>query len=269
MTGKLNKLFSRWERRGQSACLPPWEREEKPFQQLEQQRNFAQRTSEVLNADGMSLTIFCGGQSNVGVGLTGTWVGTASFYGSTDGLNFFALSLTPFASGTAVTTATANGNYFTNVKNLIAIRVTFTRTSGSLVVIMAAAIDSSWQDAFATAIQIANSSSTTSGTNTLTQAAQANRAWNLTFLEVSIAGLSFPGGVGQITVYDGAITGNVLYKAFLTQGVGSVGTVQKMNLPTGADGNPSVKGTPGNAMTIVLSGLSSQASVINTNFTAA
>lgn len=222
-------------------------------------------TREVLNADAMSLTIFCGGQSTVGIGLTGTWAGTASFYGSTDGLTFFALSVTPFASGTAVSTATANANYFTPVKNLIAIKVTFTRTSGSLQVNLAAAVDSSWQDAFLSQATIFNSSTVTSGTNTLTQASQANRAWALQECGISCAGPGWAGS-GRLTIYDGTVAGTVLWEEFIGSPpvVGSVGYVQKLTVPAGG-----IVNTPGNAMTIVLRGMGSSSSIINAKFSAA
>ena len=48
----------------------------------------AQITREVLDSTGMSLAIFCAGQSTVGIGITGSWVGTLSFYGSFDGVTF-------------------------------------------------------------------------------------------------------------------------------------------------------------------------------------
>ncbi len=224
----------------------------------------AQLTREVLNADGMSLTIFCGGQSNVGLGISGTWVGTVSFFGSNDGLTFFALSATPFASGTAVSTTTANGNWFTAVKNLMAIKVTFTRTSGSVQVNMAAAVDSSWQDAFLTQATIFNSSTVTSGTNTLTQAAQTNRAWVLQTLDVSCAGPGWSGS-GRVTVYDGTVAGTVLWEEFIGSPpvVGSVGYAQKVALPDGG-----VTNTPGNAMTVVLRGMGNSSSILNAKFSA-
>ena len=66
---------------------------------------------EVLNAAGMELPLFTGGMSKVGFGLSGTWTGTVTFLGSTDGINFVPLSVTPFGSGTAVQSATANGSW--------------------------------------------------------------------------------------------------------------------------------------------------------------
>lgn len=222
-------------------------------------------TKEILDSTGMSLTVFVGGSSNIGIGLTGTWVGTVSFFGSTDGINFSAISMTPFPSGTAVSSATANGNYFTPTLNYLAIKVVFTRTSGSLAISISSSVTGAWQEAFLAASSIANSSTVSSGANTLTQTAQANRAWKLTFCEVSFGG-SIIGSSQRIDIYDGTIAGTKLYTAFLSNNVGSVGSVQKINLPTDAAGNPSLVGTPGNAMTIVVSGSSLPQSVINTNF---
>lgn len=225
-------------------------------------------TKEILDATATSLTVFVGGSSNVGIGLTGTWVGTVPFYGSTDGINFLPISLTPFPGGTAVNSATGNGNFFTQTLNYLAIKVVFTRTSGSLAVSISSAITSAWQDAFLAPSTIANSSSVSSGANTLTQAAQANRAWKLTFCEVSFGG-NIVGSSQRIDIYDGTIAGTRLYTAFLNNNVGSVGSVQKINLPTDAAGNPALVGTPGNAMTIVVSGSNMPASIINSNFSCA
>lgn len=224
---------------------------------------------EALNADGMSLTIFCGDKSTVGIGVLGTWVGTLTFYGSVDGLIFFPLSATPFPSGTPVSSTTANGSWFADVKNLMAVKVVLMRTSGTAQVVLSAAVDGSWQDAFLTPIQIANSSAATSGVNTLTQASQANRSWNLTSCEVCFASPGIQGGAGRLTIYDGTVAGNILFEEMIMQPsvAGSVGWKQVISLPTNADGKQSLIGTLGNAMTIVLRGINGS-SIINTNFTA-
>ena len=221
-------------------------------------------TREVLNATGMSLSIFCAGQATVGIGVTGTWAGTLSFYGSTDGINFFALSVTPFASGTNVSTATANGNWFVNAQNLMVVKVEFTRTSGSATVIMSSSTDASWQNAFLTSAEQNNTSSATGGTNTMTQAAQANRAWNLKSLLVSVSGPTWPGGTMRLRVFDGTITGTALFSTFLTETGGSVGRYYDIDLPEGG-----ITNTPGNAMTIQLLGpTATNASEINASFSA-
>lgn len=225
----------------------------------------AQITREVLDATGMSLAIFCAGQSTVGIGLTGTWVGTASFYGSFDGVTFSALTVTPFASGTTVSSATANGNWYVNVQNYMVVKVVFTRTSGSLSVTVAAATDASWQDAFLTTAQIHNQSTVTSGRNTLTQSASTNRAWKLLALDVSIAGPPAPGGSVQLNIYDGTIAGTLLFSQYLTQDGGSVGRTYAVDIP-----DTGIVNTPGNAFTIDVFGtLSNQSSKINAKFSAA
>ena len=61
------------------------------------------RVTEALNATGMSVTIYCGGLSTVGINLAGTGVGTIYGWGAVDGVNFdIPLTLTPFASGSNV-----------------------------------------------------------------------------------------------------------------------------------------------------------------------
>ncbi len=230
------------------------------------------RVSEVLNADGMSLTIYVGGKSAVGINLAGSWVGTVRFYASIDGINFdIPLTMTPFPSGVGVTSATSNGNWFSPALNYVAIRAVFARTSGSVLVVLVAAADSSWQDAFLAASAINVSSAVASGNNTLTQAASTNRAWNLTSLEVSFAGPSFAGGSAKVTIYDGTVVGTVLFAEYIQQPSvgGSVGWKQVIDLPRGADGVQSVINTLGNAMTIVCSGLGSASSFLNAKFSAA
>lgn len=228
----------------------------------------AQLTYEILNADAMTLAVYCGGFANVGVNLAGTWVGTVFFEAATiDNPNvWIADQQTPFASGTKVSSATGNGSWFSSVQaNIVAKRVRFSRTSGSVQVNYGVANDSSWQDAYLTSIQRSNSSSVGSGTNTLTQAAQTNRAWKLTKLSAAFASPGLPGGAGRLTIYDGTITGNVLWEDYLRQPTvaGSIGWDQTFDLP--AEG---ITGTPGNALTIVLRGVNGS-SILNGQFTAA
>jgi hypothetical protein len=199
--------------------------------------------TEVLNADGMFLQIFCGGQSKVGIDLTGTWVGTVTFSGSVDGLNFIPINVTPFASGTGVNQVTANGTWESVVGNFTVIRATFSRTSGSAAVIMTASIDSSYQDAFITTSVRYPNSIATNATNTLTQAAQANRAWRLKTLKITTSSqpswLTSP----NVTINDGS---TALW-AFDLPPQGSSGIVYDIVLPS-----EGIIGSPGNAMSIVL-----------------
>ena len=206
----------------------------------------ATQIREVFTQSGMSLAIFTGGMSYVGIRLAGSWVGTLQFEASTDGLNFQVVSVTPFPGGTNVQTTTANGNWFFEVGNYVAFRVRQTTfTSGSVQVYIAASVDSSYQDAFLGASTVfVNHQST--GVNTLTQAAQANRAWTLQALEISTSGPSWDGGQAELTIYDGSASGTVLNKQYLEEASGSVGHRYDITLPAGG-----IVGTPGNAMTIV------------------
>lgn len=214
-------------------------------------------TREALSAVNMFVQLPCLGMSKVGVGVTGTFVGTLSFQGSFDGTNFVPLSVTPFASGTAVSTTTATGNWEVAVQNYMVIRVKFTaRTSGTAIVTMAGSADASYQDAFlADTTVYVSQSSTQNAVNTLTQAAQTNRAWRLASLIISITGqpawLTSP----NLQITDGA-GGAVLYAVDIPLS-GSSGQVFQVPLPVGDNittpgAARGVVNTPGNAMVVVI-----------------
>jgi hypothetical protein len=111
----------------------------------------------------------------------------------------------------------------------------------------------------------ANSLSNT-GTNTYTQAAATGVTWNLTSLEVSFAGPS-RGPNARLTIYDGTVAGTILYRCFLDQPTGSIGIVQKINLPQDAQGKVGLQAITGNAMTIVVDGFGANQSSLNMRFT--
>lgn len=222
------------------------------------------RTQQILTVDEQKVTIFTGDQSMVGVRLAGTWVGTVTFKASTDGINFATVSVTPFASGTDVQTATGNGNWFLQVGNYVAFQAHLTAyTSGSVEVYLSASTDASYQDAYLAPSSIFVSNESTS-TNTVTQAAQTNRAWRLVSLQISVSGLSWPGGSARVQIFDGAITATVLHGQFLSEVAvaGSVGRQYKIELPAAG-----ITGTPGNAMTVRLFGVGAAVtSIINAEF---
>jgi hypothetical protein len=206
------------------------------------------KISELLNATGMGLALFTGQQTRVGVGLSGTWTGTVAFNASTDGIIFNPVFMTPFASGTNVSSATANGNWFSDVKNYLAFQAVFTRTTGSVIVALSASQDSSYQDAFLTAPSIFQNSVATAATNTLTIAAQANRAWRLRTLYISVSATATWAGNPVVQIKDGT----TLLWAFdigTTAGTYSPG-LPADNLLTGRPGG--LYGTPGNAMSIAI-----------------
>lgn len=207
---------------------------------------------EGLNSTGMRLPLFTGGQSFAGFGIAGTWAGTLSFQFSTDGVNFNALSVQPFASGTTIQSTTANGNWFVPVQNFVAVQVVATAlTSGVAVVTIATAIDSSWQDAFLAATSIfVNQSSTANAANAVTIAAQTNRAWRLRSLVISVSATATWGASPALTVSDGS--SSILFA------IDPPTTTGTYEVPLPADnGTPGTPGkglvnTPGNSMVITL-----------------
>jgi hypothetical protein len=225
---------------------------------------------EVLNNATQSLTIFCGGMAKVGIGipaLSGAGT-TVSFFGSTDGLNFIPINVNifPFSSGQSTTTAT--GNFETPVLDFVAMRVQVTTLgpAGAVTVVMATAIDSSWQDAFLTPQQKWPSSyKLGGGQNILNIPAQANRAWRVRSLVITAVG-GPTGWASQpvLQVVDGqfpVLPGTVTWQMDLIgQNTGP------LNIPLPSDSNtPGVSGggivgTPGNQMNIVLASPSATSS---------
>lgn len=105
------------------------------------------------------------------------------------------------------------------------------------------------------------------GTTTITAPAGPGVAWNLTELSVSQAGPVI-GPNAKVTIYDGTISGTVIYAEFLPgAGSGSVGNTVACKIPKGPTGNQGLQSTPGNAMTIVVSGTGSNSVSINARFT--
>ena len=249
------------------------------------------KRSGVLSAVGQDMVLWVQGQTKVGINvfsLSGT--PTLTFLGSTDGVNYNTLSVGAYpapVSGAApggwygnlpttqVGSTTAAGIFEVDVGNLQFVKVQMTAAVGatpSAKVIIAASSDGSYQESFQTPTNIGvnqsvvypSNTSTAADLNTLTIPAVPNATINLTFCEVSMAG-GGAGGNPQLRVWDNAVGNGVpLYSCFLTTPVGSVGTVQKVNLPEDAQRNVGVQGTPGNALVIQIRNLGNTASVINT-----
>ncbi len=217
----------------------------------------ANEIRQALDSDGMSLYLFTGGMSRAGIGITGTWTGTVSFFYSTDGINFNPLFMTPFASGTAVKSATGNGNFQVLNFNFLAIKVVFSKTTGTVVVDMAASIDDSYQAAFLAATSRAVSQSVAGGaTNVITIAAQANRAWRCRTVSV---GFSVAASLAiDLKISDGA--SSVLWEGYVPPLAGSVLATQGGTwvAPLPIDDNEAgqsgggVVNTPGNSLVITL-----------------
>lgn len=234
----------------------------------------ATKVSKVLTAVNQEVTIWCAGQAKVGISIRSvTGTPTLSFYGSEDGLTFKPLGVGAYPSASppasVVTSATTAGSYEVSVQNYQFIRVQMTSGAGPATVIMTASVDGSYQEAYASDAQgvslavIYPSTSSSSGVNTMTIPAQANRTINLTFLEVSQTGPGAGGGA-QLRIWDASVGNGVpLYSCYLTSPVGSVGTVQKINLPNDAQGNVGIQGTPGSALVVQIINLGNVSALIN------
>lgn len=109
------------------------------------------------------------------------------------------------------------------------------------------------------------------GTCTATAPAGPGVVWNLTSLQISMAGPT-SGVNAKVTVYDGAVGGTVLYAAFLNgpgalgTGIGSVGTIQDIPLPKDPLGRPGLQSSPGNAMNVQVVGTGADQVSINARF---
>jgi len=236
------------------------------------------RVSKILTAVNQEVTIWCEGMSKVGISIRSvTGTPTLSFYGSTDGVSFNVISVGAYPSAsppaTRVTEVTAAGSYEVPVANYKFIRTQMTEGAGPATVVMAASTDGGYQEAFLSDAQgvsqavLYPSTTSSAGVNTMTIPAQANRAINLTFLEVSQTGPGAGGGA-QLRIWDGAVNnGSPLYSCYITTPVGSVGTVQKINLPTDEDGKVGIQGTPGNVMTVQVINLGGVTAICNARVT--
>jgi hypothetical protein len=111
----------------------------------------------------------------------------------------------------------------------------------------------------------ANSLSNT-GTCVLSQTGVPSVTWNLTFLEISFQGPSY-GPNARLSIWDGPIGGTLLFRDFLNQPSGSVGIVQKINLPQDQNGNIGIQALTGNTMNIVVDGFGTNQCSINARLT--
>ena len=234
------------------------------------------KVSKVLNAVNQEVTIWCEGQAKVGISIRSvTGTPTLSFKASTDGLQFNALTVGAYPSAdppaSGVTSATAAGSYEVPVQNYKFIRVQMTSGAGPATVVMAASEDGSYQEVFLSDSQgvsqavLYPSTTSSSGVNTMTIPAQANRTINLTFLEVARAGPTGDANA-QLRIWDGSVgNGAPLYSCYLVHPAvnGSVGSVQKINLPEDADGKKGIQGTPGNALVVQIVNLGSITAILN------
>lgn len=150
------------------------------------------------------------GNAYVGIGVTGTFVGTVSFYGSYDGSNWTPLNcqVYPWVQGGSTVAShvqasgSANGQYVAQVIDYRFVKATVTvLTSGNPVVSIASSIDGSYAAAYQSQGGLWRTSAGFGNNNTLTAAANTNHGWKLKKLMVSISKLATQ---PQVTIKDGA-----------------------------------------------------------------
>lgn len=155
---------------------------------------------KILTANAMGVRVSCAGMSYVGISLAGTWVGTVTFEASQSvyglsgpggGSDFKTVGAYAWPPGsttpTPVQTATANGSWYWPVQDYATFRARFTQTSGSVVATLAAAIDSTWADAFLNPSGKFVNSFANGTRNLLTIPSDANLGKRLRSLVVSVA----------------------------------------------------------------------------------
>lgn len=118
-----------------------------------------------------------------------------------------------------------------------------------------------------------STSTSSNGTTTVTLTAVTGVTWTLTSLVVSQAGPT-SGVNAKVTVWDGAVgSGTALFTAYLNgpgavgTGIGSVGTIQEVPLPTDAQGRRRISNTPGNALNVQVTGTGVNQVAVNLAYT--
>lgn len=204
----------------------------------------------LLNAAGMALPLFVQGNDWFAVSISGTWVGQISFFASQEPVNLVPVpvSLTPFPSGTPVSSATANGNFFAPVLDQLVFNMVMSKlTSGSAIVNVISSNDTSFQNAFLTPSSQWMHASAYESVCTLTAPAQTNQAWRLLTLIISSDATPTWAYSPALQIFDGL---NLLWAMDPPRTKGS----QQIPLPLGtnASGMAGITTTPGNALTVTL-----------------
>lgn len=99
-------------------------------------QNISAIMQSAAGATGVGVNLIVLGYSRLSVQVSGTFTGTVTFKGTTDGVNYLAIGMTSYADTTTVaTTATAPGMFYAAVGGLIAVRAEITAyTDGAITV---------------------------------------------------------------------------------------------------------------------------------------
>jgi hypothetical protein len=203
-----------------------------------------------LKTTGLSMVANCTNKSFVGIGVAGTFVGTLTPQISYDGgATWVTLVLTPYPSGTTITSITTTGSWFAAIpysnnplnNTTVLVKVTGTSiTSGNPIVSISSAVGQSFADAYSTDAQIyQQQTSSANAANVITQAANAYHGWNLTTLTVTWTSAATP-TAGYVQVKDGT---TVIWEVDTALATG----VNNITLPSGG-----LNSTPNNAMVITV-----------------
>lgn len=193
------------------------------------------KTATGLTAAAQQCSVSVLGQSFVGINVSGTWAGVLAFEQTFDGVKWVQLPVQVYPGGSAnaalnsITSTGTNVNAFyfaaipsgpgsTAVTPPVAVRARLTSyTSGTAVVVMASATDNSYIDC-SLAQSVLNQTAVSSANTALTatQAANANHAWKLNSLLVSVSGTIT--AAHKVIVKDGTTALYTVYLPVITGG---------------------------------------------------
>ncbi len=221
-----------------------------------------------LNSTGQTAVIPCAGQAYVAIGVSGIWAGLLTFQVTYDGTTWVPLSMIPYPNGTTALTTAGNGIWYQSVVGQYgpaqAVRVLFTRTSGTAIVYGASSEDLSALSALQSTGSIyANQVGVFSATNVLTVTGATGHGWNLRTLVVSLVGPT--GSTGTIQVWDGA-SGPAGATGIWQQDWYMAGGVIVVNVPLPVESALRPGGIftrPGNALIVNIPGVTTVRSTIN------
>jgi hypothetical protein len=207
------------------------------------------------------LTIPCPGQSYVGINIAGngggsTFAFNCSSDGQTFGPNFPPAGVQPYPSGTPVTAVNVNGTWWVPVQTIYSVQVSIsTYVSGSPTVILSTSQDNSFLAGLLNPNQIfLQGTSTANAAQTVTQAANANHAWNLKSLAVTFSG-GTPSGNVQIKDGSTILAQYDLAASAAPTSVGAGIIVIPLPMPSTSNPNGGITGSINTALNIVVSAL--------------
>lgn len=220
------------------------------------------RSTSVIFTSGYTARLYCAGMTRLGISIQKLTAGATllvTFQGSPDGVNWSNVNAAPYPAGAGVQTASGIGSWFFDSSTYTWFRCQVTTLTGSgspsVTIILSAANDGSWQDAFMTAAQrFQNAVASSSGTLTVTTFQNLYGAMRLRTLSVGCNQVPNYGASPAVVVTDGP-GGPILYAGDPPNTAGP----QLIPLPADASAGSTpgtvgggVVGTPGNALVVTV-----------------